>query len=68
MSSHGRCDDCDITFKITMIIKQGRFKSIECMNTGDVMDANAMKFILLNVYSWFVFNLYLTFSLVLVHF
>jgi hypothetical protein len=32
MSSHGKWDDCDIIFKIMVIIKQGRFKCIECMN------------------------------------
>ncbi len=31
---------------------------------GDVMNANAMAFIHLNVYPWLVINLYLTFSLV----
>jgi hypothetical protein len=68
MSSHGRWDDCDITLKIMMIVKQERFKNIEYMNTGKIMDVNAMKFIFLNVHPWLVFNLYLTFSLVLVHF
>jgi hypothetical protein len=35
MGSHGRWDDYDIAFMDTMIIKQGRFKCIECMNNND---------------------------------
>jgi hypothetical protein len=35
---------------------------------GDVTDVNAMEFIYLNDHSWLVINLYLIFSLVLVHF
>jgi hypothetical protein len=35
---------------------------------GDVMDVNAIGFILLNVHPWFVLNLYLIFSLVSIHF
>ncbi len=35
MGSHGRWDDYDIAFMVTMIIKQGRFKCIECMNNND---------------------------------
>jgi len=32
---HDRWDDCDITFMIMMIVKQRRFKCIECMNKND---------------------------------
>ncbi len=32
MSSHGKWDDYDIAFPITMTIKHGRLKYIECMN------------------------------------
>jgi hypothetical protein len=35
MSPHSRWDDCDITFTITMIVKQRIFKCIKCMNKGD---------------------------------
>jgi hypothetical protein len=35
---------------------------------GDVMDANAMKFIHMNDHLWLVINLYPTFSLISVHF
>ncbi len=35
MGSHGKWDDCDITFIITMIIKQRRIKCIECTNKKD---------------------------------
>ncbi len=35
ISSHGKWDDYDITFMIMMIIKQGGFKSIKCMNKRD---------------------------------
>jgi hypothetical protein len=51
MSSHGQWDDCDITFIIMMTIKQGRFKNIECTNKRDATDANAMRFIFLNVHA-----------------
>ncbi len=37
MGSHGKWDECDITFMIIVIIKvkHGRFKCIKCMNKGD---------------------------------
>jgi hypothetical protein len=35
MGSHGKWDDYDITFPITMIIKQGKLKYMECMNKRD---------------------------------
>jgi hypothetical protein len=35
MSPHGRCDDYDITFIITMTVKQKRFECIKCMNKRD---------------------------------
>ncbi len=35
MSPHSRWDDCDITFTITMIVKQRIFKCIKCMNKGN---------------------------------
>jgi hypothetical protein len=35
MGSHGRWDDCFLTFTIMMIIKQGTLKCITCMNKGD---------------------------------
>ncbi len=35
MGSHGKGDDCDITFMIMVTIKHERFKCIECMNKGD---------------------------------
>jgi len=34
-SPHGRWDDCDITFIITMTIKQRRLECTKCMNKGD---------------------------------
>ncbi len=34
-NSHGKWDDYDITFMITVIIKQGRFKCIECTYKSD---------------------------------
>ncbi len=34
-SPHGRWDDCDISFMITMITKQRRLEYIECMNKRD---------------------------------
>jgi hypothetical protein len=37
------------------------------MQNLGVMDAKAMEFIHLNVHPWFVINLYLTFSLILIH-
>ncbi len=33
--SHGKGDDCEIAFKIMMVIKQRKFKCIKCMNKGD---------------------------------
>ncbi len=33
--SHGRWDDCDFTFMITMTIKHEIFKCIKCKNKGD---------------------------------
>jgi hypothetical protein len=35
MNPHGRWDDCEITFTITMIVKQKRLECIECTNKGD---------------------------------
>ncbi len=35
MNSHGKRDDCDITFIIMMVIMHERFKCIKCMNKGD---------------------------------
>jgi hypothetical protein len=35
MGSHGKWDDYDLIFTITMIIKHGRLKYIEGMNKGD---------------------------------
>jgi hypothetical protein len=35
---------------------------------GDVMDVNAMAFIYLNIHPWFILDLYLTLSLILVHY
>jgi hypothetical protein len=35
MNPHNKWDDYDITFTITMTIKQRRLKCIECMNKGD---------------------------------
>jgi hypothetical protein len=35
MSSHGRWDDRDIVFMVTMVVKQGRFKCIKCTNKKD---------------------------------
>jgi hypothetical protein len=35
---------------------------------NDVMDANAMEFIYLNVHPWFVINLYLIFNLISIQF
>jgi hypothetical protein len=32
--SHGKWDDCDITFMITMTLKQKGLKCIKCMNKG----------------------------------
>jgi hypothetical protein len=34
-SSHGKLDDCDITFIITMIIKQRKIECIKGMNKKD---------------------------------
>jgi hypothetical protein len=45
------------SFLVEFVVKQG----------SDVTNANAMKFIPLNVHPWFVLNLYLTFNLILVH-
>jgi hypothetical protein len=33
--SHGKWDDCDIGFMITMIVKQKKIKCIKCTNKGD---------------------------------
>ncbi len=33
--SHGKWDDYDISFMITMIVKQGRVKCIKCTNKAD---------------------------------
>jgi hypothetical protein len=33
--SHGKWDDCDISFIITIIIKQGKVKCIKCTNKED---------------------------------
>jgi len=35
MGSHGRWDDYDIAFTITMTIKHGKHKMHKCMNNGD---------------------------------
>jgi hypothetical protein len=35
MGSHGKGDDYDIAFTVMMVVKQGRFKCIKCMNKGD---------------------------------
>jgi hypothetical protein len=37
MNSHGRWGDCDIVIMIILIIKQGRFKWIECMNKKETL-------------------------------
>jgi len=35
MNSHGKGDDRNLVFTITMIIEQGRLKCIKCTNKGD---------------------------------
>jgi hypothetical protein len=37
MDSHGKWDDCDLALMIMMIIKQGRFKCLKCMNNKDAL-------------------------------
>jgi len=34
---------------------------------ANVMDANTMEFIHMNVHPWFIINLYLTFNLISIH-
>jgi hypothetical protein len=39
MGSHGRWDDCDIIFMITMIVKQRKFKCIECKGVREGIES-----------------------------